>query len=70
MDPLRPVILIIIIALFSVGKAVVDAGGLDGAAGVQGANLENGFFHPKIMGLLVILFIAFFTIQRLAAKEG
>lgn len=63
--------IIAVIGFGSFAKAVADAGGF-GEAGVAASQQEAAFYatvlHPKVLGLILIMLIAFFTIQRVGAR--
>jgi len=61
---------VLLIGLGSFAKAVSDAGGFGVPvdASAQEIAFYNTIFHPQVLGLILIMIIAFFTMNRIAGK--
>ncbi len=64
------IMIIFMIATFSMGKAISEAGGVGPeAVSSQESAFISTVFHPKVLGLFLIFMIAFFTLQCMSARE-
>jgi len=67
--PILVVVVLVVIGLGGVSKAISEEGGFGpGEQTSQEADFYNTIFHPKVLGLIFIMLIAFFTIQTLGRK--
>jgi len=63
------VTIMLVIVIGSIGKAVTEQGGFGPGEEVgQEAEFYKTFFHPKVLGVIFIMLIAFFTIMVLGRK--
>ncbi len=67
--------LALVIGLVGFGKAMAEAGYIPGLGGIppEGVSEQESIFfsiifHPKVMGMILVLAIVIFTINRLAAE--